>query len=172
MRFDSILVRLKGTRLDERVRICFSFDSILVRLKVPRGVYPIHIKVCFDSILVRLKEILMSAIPTNRAKFRFHTGSIKSKNRHKRAIAKRKFRFHTGSIKSNNVTCDNARRICFDSILVRLKVDPPRFRYCGLYQFRFHTGSIKSFIPRKSLCRSACFDSILVRLKVLGLMRI
>ena len=77
------------------------------------------------------------------------------------------FRFHTGSIKSNRVShrwCST--RSCFDSILVRLKVDNPSvFHVQGIGTFRFHTGSIKSkhlFPVGYGYFR---FDSILVRLK-------
>ena len=98
------------------------------------------------------------------------------------------FRFHTGSIKSVLVKSPlSTTSICFDSILVRLKVYNDtfyllnnRFRFHtgsikSVYQrirnrngsdrFRFHTGSIKSDILFSESVTGFSFDSILVRLK-------
>ena len=152
IRFDSILVRLKGTlhppilspfipcfdsilvRLKVRcagLRGCGGgcFDSILVRLKGGLRLVdnPCHTR--FDSILVRLKGICYFVDNLWIVGFRFHTGSIKRK--HGRATPPRRaeFRFHTGSIKSQNER-------------MKQKSEP---------KFRFHTGSIKSCVRLSSL---------------------
>ena len=54
--------------------------------------------------------------------------------------------------------------LCFDSILVRLKVRTELSRI-GKDKFRFHTGSIKSQTYIYRAVFGVCFDSILVRLK-------
>ena len=78
------------------------FDSILVRLKVRSASVAVFIlSSSFDSILVRLKA-KSARLLAEKDRFRFHTGSIKSR------------------IQENHVDCVVFFR--FDSILVRLKV--------------------------------------------------
>ena len=163
--FDSILVRLKVSKRWLYYMTVQSFDSILVRLKVRKNASAHREYPSFDSILVRLKdENYVFSIRC--CWFRFHTGSIKRavkcnacwcvsfgfdsilvRLKAFRATDGRvsygKFRFHTGSIKRALAWLFRYTRLCFDSILVRLKVE------LNLYMsltalFRFHTGSIKS----------------------------
>ena len=126
--------------------------------------------------------------------FRFHTGSIKSGKVVEASIQLGiMFRFHTGSIKSHIPIAFESlcTKLCFDSILVRLKVFPSNttwrwsidmFRFHtgsiksrqypkgrgGTIGFRFHTGSIKSATAVSADRACKCFDSILVRLKASG----
>ena len=55
------------------------------------------------------------------------------------------FRFHTGSIKrGQDISLQTCIQLCFDSILVRLKVFEDDEHIVVRVPFRFHTGSIKS----------------------------
>ena len=77
------------------------------------------------------------------------------------------FRFHTGSIKRmKEVDTETAQQLCFDSILVRLKVAHQDLPGADRVLFRFHTGSIKRTKTRRPDRSETRFDSILVRLKV------
>ena len=65
------------------------------------------------------------------------------------------FQFHTGSIKSEASFDANGNlvRLCFNSILVRLKGVAFAMWYRQLLkQFQFHTGSIKSAIATLGMC--------------------
>ena len=98
----------------------------------------------FHTGSIKSSDYFWSEI-TTKLKFRFHTGSIKRNARGLFTVDPNKFRFHTGSIKSLGTLSPRSKRVCFDSILVRLKV-------------RGHQLEIDNL--------DACFDSILVRLKV------
>ena len=119
--------------------------------------------------------------------FRFHTGSIKRNEEIDITVPPAAaFRFHTGSIKRHTRRRGLQHNLCFDSILVRLKVDTATliveiamFRFhtgsikrsgCGIQEpsrkrFRFHTGSIKRLEAIYEGMYVYSFDSILVRLK-------
>jgi len=111
----------------------------------------------FNSTLVRLKGVgrgnayQLSGIP-----FQFHTGSIKSVNRHIDALYQEKFQFHTGSIKRSSHPIRFTRPLpSFNSTLVRLKVAKVRgLNAALLHVFQFHTGSIKSR-SKRSVFRDA-----------------
>ena len=76
------------------------FDSILVRLKAKqKQIGTLEGEIRFDSILVRLKDKISHLLSEVQTKFRFHTGSIKSRLKRLRRSLERGF----------------------DSILVRLK---------------------------------------------------
>ena len=121
--------------------------------------------------------------------FQFHTGSIKSWEADLAFPATGSFQFHTGSIKSIPIQSVFPLHRCFNSILVRLKVNiSTQLRLMDLISFnsilvrlkvssfvlsetistvfQFHTGSIK----REQICKrdnkETSFNSILVRLKV------
>ena len=122
----------------------------------------------FDSILVRLKGFAYNPERIFQEQFRFHTGSIKSGTGTTTNFVPEGFRFHTGSIKSIFTYKDSAHRVCFDSILVRLKAAFEKTVMPLQDTFRFHTGSIKRKIADNAVGNNQSFDSILVRLKVNG----
>ena len=99
--------------------------------------------------------------------FQFHTGSIKSNNQERIKGDTMKFQFHTGSIKSDKCHFVVVKRICFNSILVRLKVQP--VTNYDLFLDGFNSILVRLKVQHltthvQMLCR--CFNSILVRLKV------
>ena len=86
--------------------------------------------------------------------FRFHTGSIKKINTTKSTLSTRKFRFHTGSIKRMlHLRRCHLSKACFDSILVRLKVETLFETVKAEETFRFHTGSIKRQLAGEEVSR-------------------
>ena len=83
-----------------------------------------------------------------------------------------RFRFHTGSIKSRGGGDPFSMLRRFDSILVRLKDHASQSISSTSTAFRFHTGSIKSQnLGINSISNIISFDSILVRLKAHGKFR-
>ena len=99
---------------------------------------------CFDSILVRLKGYFSDT----------------------HDIITRKFRFHTGSIKRLRARAEQSIQSGFDSILVRLKVDPTHIADEVKHRFDSILVRLKAQHPQTPLQMSEHrFDSILVRLK-------
>ena len=99
---------------------------------------------CFNSILVRLKALAtLEAFFHAFSLFQFHTGSIKRTIVTTDAKQLSRFQFHTGSIKRFFLHLLAKCELCFNSILVRLKVREPVTRITILALFQFHTGSIK-----------------------------
>ena len=79
--------------------VTFCFNSIVVRLKV---LPPIQRKVPivgFNSIVVRLKGIYAIQCTSEKQRFQFHSGSIKSSGERVYALDTDTFQFHSGSIK-------------------------------------------------------------------------
>ena len=77
--------------------------------------------------------------------FQFHTGSIKSHSAANDCDSVGEFQFHTGSIKSMSLGIPKPTHshACFNSILVRLKVQATVNDFLRFAKFQFHTGSIK-----------------------------
>ena len=141
-----------------------SFDSILVRLKASKIITLTTWFISFDSILVRLKGDSPCAASPCTFAFRFHTGSIKRSPVLLSVILRLRFDSILVRLKAGYWASWCYRYWCFDSILVRLKVKHALF-VVVVKGFRFHTGSIKSAIRRPCERRRYSFDSILVRLK-------
>ena len=79
------------------------------------------------------------------------------------------FQFHTGSIKRSEIFRRALDFYGFNSILVRLKVEPAE-GHVPVALFQFHTGSIKRVAVLLLLHRCRLrFNSILVRLKEIDL---
>ena len=99
--------------------------------------------------------------------FQFHTGSIKSHSAANDCDSVGEFQFHTGSIKSMSLGIPKPTHshACFNSILVRLKVQATVNDFLRFAKFQFHTGSIKSYNKTDPNAQVAGFNSILVRLK-------
>ena len=101
--------------------------------------------------------------------FQFHTGSIKSR---KRKIPMGNgiitFQFHTGSIKRIPSTLPlSIRKLCFNSILVRLKVDILNNVRVSIFCFNSILVRLKATCgERPARFIKTRFNSILVRLKV------
>ena len=76
--FNSTLVRLKAPTVQSARLRKPCFNSTLVRLKAPTVQSARLRKPCFNSTLVRLKESKRRADAAEKARFQFHTGSIKS----------------------------------------------------------------------------------------------
>ena len=101
--FNSKLVRLKVAFPHRYTRVYHScFNSKLVRLKVKNIFATGDECIRFNSKLVRLKVYLDLALHCNTSKFQFQTGAIK---------------------RSNMPGVDTLVRMCFNSKLVRLKVE-------------------------------------------------
>ena len=122
---------------------------------------------CFNSILVRLKGTGTTGAITTSNLFQFHTGSIK---RRETLISVSKgvlFQFHTGSIKSPSENTTSGRAyVRFNSILVRLKVDLYKKQKALKMCFNSILVRLKaagSVTPENSV--GVSFNSILVRLK-------
>ena len=144
-RFNSKLVRLKGSVQAGVSGICQSFNSKLVRLKAfsGRGLRG-NSQACFNSKLVRLK-VSYPVQDTQRL----------------RAV----FQFQTGSIKSLRGSTSSSATKSFNSKLVRLKGHCIGSCPARVQKFQFQTGSIKRRVSPATHAREACFNSKLVRLK-------
>ncbi len=76
------------------------------------------------------------------------------------------FQFHTGSIKREGGYSPFSDEVCFNSILVRLKVLVDHTQEIEIPMFQFHTGSIKRALKvPEIMIEGVSFNSILVRLK-------
>ena len=76
----------------------------------------------FNSKLVRLKAKALSSIALT-SWFQFQTGAIKRNERsHPDGYGQNQFQFQTGAIKSNRLQALDGNTFCFNSKLVRLKV--------------------------------------------------
>ena len=122
-RFNSTLVRFKGTLAPEPEPLGFSFNSTLVRFKGYFAWSLAHsIAACFNSTLVRFKGSTPRRCPVCRWRFQFHIGSIQSQQV-ARAVGQRvdvsiPHWFDSKLVVLRGVA---ARRVGFNSTLVRFK---------------------------------------------------
>ncbi len=121
--FNSIVVRLKEAKVALASKLIYKFqfhsgtikrslstlsvrtpttcfNSIVVRLKGQLGTINSLPFSCFNSIVVRLKVKAFIKNPSEKTKFQFHSGTIKSSFAENARIKSGKFQFHSGTIKS------------------------------------------------------------------------
>ena len=142
--FNSTMVRLKALIAQLAKANIESFNSTMVRLKV--GYEPI-VSRYFDVFQFHngsIKSLLTQGALTSAHTFQFHNGSIKRFQSTISDAAGESFQFHNGSIKSVFNCNPDIRIQCFNSTMVRLKVDAIIESITNPQLFQFHNGSIKS----------------------------
>ena len=124
--FNSTMVRLKFiTKLPEALSVVFQFHYGSIKIFVINLVYLAH---CFNSTMVRLKSSII--FPRTRTKTRFNSTMVRLKQKLPQGQEYTPpFQFHYGSIKIHRPFQTKAVNPCFNSTMVRLKLDriPPPY---------------------------------------------
>ena len=145
------MVRLKVvTSYDHQSNYHLSFNSNMVRLKV-RILHTMRVGLwSFNSNMVRLKEEKHQS-ELKALGFQFQYGTIKRIGRMGDEWQLDKFQFQYGTIKSKVCEKNMTAKECFNSNMVRLKVQRHRDSEVFVW-FQFQYGTIKRNVPIVVYC--------------------
>ena len=116
----------------------------MVRLKATSCTWVKIYLPSFNSLMVRLKVPHAAIKPIVTVKFQFLDGAIKSRIREQLLQAPQTFQFLDGAIKRSALYECNLFRVCFNSLMVRLKAHENENRIYTSARFQFLDGAIKS----------------------------